>query len=98
MVCARMLTILLWIAFVKYEGEILTQLQKNVCQVLLKFHSLDTFFLHSLDSPLSSLSSSSFLELLAFIKFASMTLTPTGWGYTPPANQNSVDMNNFAML
>lgn len=92
MVCARMLTILLWIAFVKYEGEILTQLQKNVTH-----QGLDTFFLHSLDSPLSSLSSS-FLELLAFIKFASMTLTPTGWGYTPAANQNSVDMNNFAML
>lgn len=97
MVCARMLTILLWIAFVKYEGEILTQLQKNVCQVLLTKAWIH-FFLHSLDSPLSSLSSSSFLELLAFIKFASMTLTPTGWGYTPPANQNSVDMNNFAML
>lgn len=39
MVCARMLTILLWIAFVKYEGEILTQLQKNVTH-----QGLDTFF------------------------------------------------------
>lgn len=68
------------------------------CLPSFTHQGLDTFFLHSLDSPLSSLSSSSFLELLAFIKFASMTLTPTGWGYTPPANQNSVDMNNFAML
>lgn len=39
MVCARMLTILLWIPFVKYEGEILTQLQKNVTH-----QGLDTFF------------------------------------------------------
>lgn len=44
MVCARMLTILLWIAFVKYKGEILTQLQKNVCQVLLTKAWIHFFF------------------------------------------------------
>lgn len=95
MVCARMLTILLWIAFVKYEGEILTQLQLQK-----KFYSPRLGYIFSSQSRFPSVLSlsSSFLELLAFIKFASMTLTPSGWGYTPPANHNSVDMNNFAML